>query len=221
MKTLSFLVTPEQGTVSAILHTPEGAHAFLLFAHGAGSGIRHPFMETMARNLGEAGIATFRYQFPYMEKRQKRPDPKAVLLATVQSAFNAARDYARGIPIFAGGKSMGGRMTSTAAAEGLLPDIRGIVFFGFPLHPPNQPEKWKGRAEHLKHVRVPMLFLQGTRDAFADLDLLRPVCTKLGKLATLHLVQGGDHSFNVAKKNSDVLRDLAKTVSEWIGEISG
>jgi hypothetical protein len=219
VKTLSFAVSLEQGTVSAILNMPAGSRCVLLLGHGAGAGMRHPFLESMAKCLGEHGIATLRYQFPYMERKQKRPDPTPILLATVQSAFTVMRDHARGLPLFAGGKSMGGRMTSMAAAEGLLPNIHGIVFFGFPLHPPNQPEKWKERAEHLKHVQVPMLFLQGTRDVFARVDLLQPVCTKLGKLATLHLVEGGDHSFKVQQANSDVLRELAKRVADWMEEI--
>jgi len=202
---------------------PQKARCLLVLAHGAGAGMRHPFMETISRKLAEHGIGTFRYQFLYMEKKQKRPDPKTFLLATVQSAGAAAREYAGNIPVLAGGKSMGGRMTSNAAAEGLLPDVRGIIFFGFPLHPPGQPDKWKERAAHLKLVKVPMLFLQGTHDAFADLKLLRPLCKGLGKLATLHLIEGADHSFRVAKstekRSMDAFDELVKTSSTWANEL--
>jgi predicted alpha/beta-hydrolase family hydrolase len=221
--TTEFEASPDSGEVSGILMMPVNPQWLLVFAHGAGAGMRHPFMEAMAKRLAGSGIGTFRYQFPYMEQTQKRPDSKPILLATVQSAVNTAREHAKGIPLFAGGKSMGGRMTSNAAAEGLLPDVRGIVFFGFPLHPPNQPDRWKERSEHLNHVKVPMLFLQGTRDSFAGLKLLRPVCKELGKRATLHLIEGGDHSFRVPKSvgrtDSDVFDELTRTVVDWAEKI--
>lgn len=216
---IKFQATPDSGPVSAILIMPPDAHALLVLAHGAGAGMRHPFMETMSDKLAERDVGTFRYQFPYMEKKQKRPDAKPLLLATVRSAVRAAREHAKDVPLLAGGKSMGGRMTSNAAAEGLLPDIRGIVFFGFPLHPPGQPNRWRERAEHLQRVIVPMLFLQGTRDAFADLKLLRPVCKGLAKLATLHLIDGADHSFRVPKSSGrsdgNVFDELVETVIDW------
>lgn len=219
VKNITFQATPDYGEVSAILMMPSEARWLLVFAHGAGAGMRHPFMETMAKKLGEQGIGTLRYQFLYMEQKQKRPDPKPVLLATVQSAVNAAHEYAKGVPLLAGGKSMGGRMTSNAAAEGLLSDVRGILFLGFPLHPPGQPDKWKERAEHLKRVKTPMLFLQGTRDSFADLKLLRPVCKELGKGTTVHLIEDADHSFHVPKStnrtDTDVFDELVRTVVEW------
>ena len=202
---------------------PTRARWFLVFAHGAGAGMRHPFMVTMAKKLADQSIGTFRYQFPYMEARQKRPDPRPMLLATVQSAVYEARRIAGDTPLLAGGKSMGGRMTSMSAAEGFLPDIRGVVFFGFPLHPPQQPEKWSERSAHLKLVKVPMLFLQGTRDAFADLKLLRPVCKQLGKRGTLHLVEGGDHSFRLPKSldsaGRNVLDELAAALVEWTRDL--
>lgn len=220
---VEFQASPSAGNVSGVLMLPRGARWLLVFAHGAGAGMRHPFMEAMAKNLADHGIGTFRYEFPYMEKKQKRPDPRPLLLATVQSAVVTASEFAGKIPLLAGGKSMGGRMTSMAAAEGLLPDIQGIVFFGFPLHPPKQPEKWSERAEHLKRVKVPMLFLQGTRDAFADLKLLRPVCKGLGKRATLHLIEGGDHSFHVPKSSergdTGVFDEIVRSVETWADKL--
>lgn len=178
-------------------------------------------MEDMSQELAELNIATLRYNFPYTGKGQKRPDPKPVLLATVRSAVEFANDLAGGLPLFAGGKSMGGRMTSLAASEEPLPGVRGIVFFGFPLHPVGQPSIQ--RAEHLSKVNLPMLFLQGTRDALADLALLKPVCKKLGKRATLFVVDEADHSFHVPKRTGksgeDVLTVLARTVAEWSSEL--
>jgi predicted alpha/beta-hydrolase family hydrolase len=177
----------------------------------------HPFLSALAGELATVGIATFRYQFPYMEQRRRVPDSPALLAATVASAVRAATEAAPGLARLAGGKSMGGRMTSLAAAKQALPGVRGLVFFGFPLHPPNQPGT--KRADHLMDVGVPMLFLQGTRDQFADLNLLRPICDKLGSRATLHIIDGADHSFHVLKKSgrtdSDVLRELAQTVAAW------
>ena len=219
-----FQSSPASGEVSAILMMPREARWLLVFAHGAGAGMRHPFMETMSEKLADHGIGTFRYQFVYMEQKQKRPDSRPVLLETVQSAVTAARTFSKDVPILAGGKSFGGRMTSNAAAEGLLPDVRGIVFFGFPLHPPGQPDKWRERAEHLKRVMIPMLFLQGTRDSFADLKLLRPVCKKLATLATLQLIDGADHSFHVPKSSdrtdTDVLDKLTKMLVAWAGNFN-
>jgi predicted alpha/beta-hydrolase family hydrolase len=174
-------------------------------------------METLAGALASVGVATFRYQFPYMEERRRVPDPPVVLTATVVAAVRAAAEAVPGLPLLAGGKSMGGRMTSQAAAQHPLEGVQGLVFFGFPLHPPNRPGT--KRADHLAKVTTPMLFLQGTRDTLADLKLLRPVCEKLGPLATLHVIETADHSFRVLKKSgrsdADVLRELAETAASW------
>jgi predicted alpha/beta-hydrolase family hydrolase len=205
------------GEVSAILMRPADARWLLVLAHGAGAGMAHPFLEKLARELGSVGAATFRYQFPYMEQRRRVPDAPPVAIATVASAVRAAGQATAGLPLFAGGKSFGGRMTSQAASQGLLAGVRGLVFFGFPLHPPNKPSI--ERADHLAKVRIPMLFLQGTRDTLADLKLLQPVCAELGPLATLHVIETADHSFHVlkssGKSDSDVLRGLAQTTASW------
>jgi len=205
------------GEVPALLLRPAKARWLLVLAHGAGAGMSHPFLATLARELAEVGVATFRYQFPYMEQRRRVPDTPAVLTATVRAAVSAASQAAPDLPLFAGGKSLGGRMTSLAAAERPLEGVRGLVFFGFPLHPPNRPGT--KRADHLPRVSVPMLFLQGTRDAFAELSLLRPICDGLGSCATLHIVETADHSFHVLKSSGktdeEVLRELAQTVSSW------
>ena len=201
----------------AILVRPEKAKSMLVLGHGAGAGMRHAFMEALTEELARVGVATLRYQFPYMEERRKVPDRPAVLMATVAAAVREAREAAPDLPLLAGGKSMGGRMTSQATAEGLLEGVRGLVFFGFPLHPPKQPGV--KRAEHLAKVNVPMLFLQGTRDELADLKLLKPICKELGKRATLHVIDTGDHSFHVLKKSGrsdeEVLRELAETTVKW------
>ncbi|MFY9527684.1 MAG: alpha/beta family hydrolase [Candidatus Acidiferrales bacterium] len=205
------------GEVSALFVRPPQAQCLLVLAHGAGAGMRHPFLETLARELATAGVATFRYQFPYMEQRRRVPDGPALLTATVRAAVRTAAEAAPELPLLAGGKSMGGRMTSQAAAEQPLEGVRGLVFFGFPLHPPGRPGT--KRADHLTRVSVPMLFLQGTRDQFADLNLLRPICTKLGSQAMLHVVETADHSFHVLKSSgrtdADVLRELAQTTMTW------
>jgi predicted alpha/beta-hydrolase family hydrolase len=205
------------GEVSSILLRPADARWLLVLGHGAGAGMRHPFMTALARELAAERIATFRYQFPYMENRRKAPDRPPTLTATVAAAVRAAHDAAPELPLLAGGKSMGGRMTSTAASENLIPDVRGLVFFGFPLHPPKQPATKRG--EHLAKVTQPMLFLQGTRDDLADLSLLKPICKKLGKLATLHIIEGADHSFHVlkssGKSDGEILRELVRTTAEW------
>jgi predicted alpha/beta-hydrolase family hydrolase len=214
---LKFRVTQEMGEVSAELARPKDARWLLVLAHGAGAGMRHAFMENVARELASVQVATFRYQFPYMEKRHGRPDPPAVLTATVRAAICAASQAAPDLPLLAGGKSLGGRMTSLAMAEEPVETVRGIVFFGFPLHPAGQPGT--KRAEHLARVAVPMLFLQGTRDALADLNLLRPVCEPLGPRATLHVIDTADHSFHVLKRSgkndAEVLREMARTVATW------
>ncbi len=213
---LKFSVTDGK-EVSALLSMPENSTCLLVLAHGAGAGMTHPFLEQLAQDLAAAHVGTFRYQFPYMEQGGGMPDQQNVLSATVAAAVKTAAKLAEGSPVFAGGKSLGGRMTSSAAAENLLEGVRGIVFFGFPLHPANRPGT--KRAEHLKKVKIPMLFLQGTRDQLADLNLLRPICEELGSLATLHIVEGADHSFHVLKRSGKtddgVLTELAQTFSSW------
>ena len=215
-KQLKFAV-PNGGEVSAVLSAPKSAQWLLVLAHGAGAGMTHPFLENLSNELDAAGIATLRYQFPYMEHRRGAPDKPAVLTATVAAAVLAAKKAAPGLPLLAGGKSMGGRMTSQAAAQQLLEEVRGLVFFGFPLHPPGAPGV--KRADHLSNVGEPMLFLQGTRDTFADLKLLRPVCTNLGSRATLHIINSADHSFHVLKSSGTTdavaLRELAQTTAAW------
>ncbi len=202
---------------SAILLRPPDAAALLVLAHGAGAGMTHPFMESLANELAAARVATFRFQFLYMEHGRKVPDRPPLLTATVQVAVHAASKAAPDLPLFAGGKSLGGRMTSLSAAQNALNGVRGLVFFGFPLHPPNQPGT--KRAEHLHDVKLPMLFLQGTRDAFADLKLLRPICAALGPRVTLHVIETADHSFHVlkasGKTDANVLQELARTVAVW------
>jgi hypothetical protein len=177
----------------------------------------HPFMEAIADALGERAVGTLRYQFPYTEAGRRRPDGPPVLTATVRAAVAAAP----GLPLLAGGKSMGGRMTSQAQADGPLDGVRGLVLLGFPLHAPNRPST--GRADHLAQVAIPMLFLQGTRDALADLALLRPVVEALGNRAQMHVVEDGDHSFKVPKRSGRsaalVMADLADTVAGWAREI--
>src|SRR6267378_7158905 len=169
---LRFAAGERAGDVSGLLLRPDGARLIYVLAHGAGAGMRHPFLESIAQRLAQRRIATLRYQFPYMEQRARRPDPPAVAAATVRAAVIEAARLAPGLPLVAGGKSFGGRMTSTAQAEEPLPGVRGLVFLGFPLHPPGRPGD--ARAEHLARVDVPMLFLQGTRDDFADRELLEP-----------------------------------------------
>ncbi|MGH7542305.1 MAG: alpha/beta hydrolase family protein [Gemmatimonadota bacterium] len=211
----------DAGTVSALLRRPEGADRLLILAHGAGAGMRHAFMEGLATALAERGVATFRYQFPYTEAGRRRPDREPVLIATVQSAVAAARAAADGLSLFAGGKSMGGRMTSRAAAIDGLTELRGLVFFGFPLHPPGKPST--DRADHLADVEVPMLFLQGERDAFGGLDLVEPLVERLGPRATLQVVAGADHGFHVPKRSgrtdAEVLAELARRTDEWSAEV--
>jgi predicted alpha/beta-hydrolase family hydrolase len=218
---LEIAVGDAVGRVAALLDLPAGARIVYVLAHGAGAGMRHPFLETVARALAARKIGTLRYQFPYMQQGARRPDPPAVAAATVRAAAAEAARVAPGVPLVAGGKSFGGRMTSTAQAEAPLPGVRGLVFLGFPLHPPGRPDDQ--RAEHLAAVRIPMLFLQGDRDEFADLKLLRPVVKRLGKRATLHFVEGGDHSFHVLKRSGrtdgDVMGELVESIVEWTAGI--
>lgn len=209
------------GEVSALLVRPPNTRWLLVLGHGAGAGMAHPFLEKLAAELAVARIATLRYQFPYMEERRRVPDKPAVLTSTVAAAVRLAKEMVPGLPLLAGGKSMGGRMTSQAASESLLGPVKGLVFFGFPLHPPNRPGA--KRAEHLAKVSVPMLFLQGTRDTLADLTLLRPVCAKLGSRATLHIISEADHSFHVLKKSgktdAEVMAELAQTAAAWANKL--
>ena len=219
-KTLKFIATPEQGSVSALFLRPEKAVALLMLARGAGTDMRHYFMEDLSQALAERRIATFRYNFPYKEKTGGGgPNAKAVLTATVRAAAQAAASAAPDLPLFAGGKSMGGRMTSLASSEAPLPKVKGLIFFGFPLHPPGKPGT--ERAEHLFQVLVPMLFLQGPRDNLAKPELLAPVLKRLGKRATLHSVDSADHTFKVPKSSGrtgqDVIQELAQTAASWIG----
>jgi len=208
--------------VSAVLQMSEKSSCLLVLGHGAGAGMSHPSMTAIADELGTVGIATLRYQFPYMEEHRGIPDPQRVLTATVTAAVHVAAKCAPKLPLFAGGKSMGGRMTSLAAAEQPLENVKGLVFFGFPLHPPKRPSDKRG--EHLKLVKVPMLFLQGTRDDLADLTLLGPVREALGALARLHIIDGADHSFHVLKRSgrtdTEVLAELAGTVKTWASALS-
>jgi len=196
---------------------PPHARALYVLAHGAGAGMKHPFLERMARALATKDVATYRYEFPYMRAGKNRPDSPAVAQAAVREAVSDAARVAPGLPIIAGGKSFGGRMTSQAQSAQPLPGVRGLAFLGFPLHAPGRPGV--ERAEHLSAIEIPMLFLQGTRDEFASLDLLQGVVKRLGSRATLHLIEEGDHSFKVPKRTgkteSDVLEELAATIQQW------
>jgi uncharacterized protein len=216
VRELQFSVLDKE-EVSALLLLPPKASCLLVMAHGAGAGMTHSFMSAMANELAVTGIGTLRYQFPYMEQRRGVPDPQPVLLATVAAAVKLATKLAPKLTLFAGGKSMGGRMTSLAASEQILEGVRGLVFFGFPLHPPKRPGI--KRAEHLKLVKQPMLFLQGTRDELAALALLRPICDGLVEQAALYIVEGADHSFHVLKRSgktdAEVLGELARIVEAW------
>ena len=209
--------------VSGLLLMPASAKALLVLAHGAGAGMRHKFMQECAAKLAEGGIATLRYQFPYMEKRIKRPDSESMLTDTVRAAVAVAKKNAGGLPLFAGGKSMGGRMTSLAAAKEPLDGVRGLIYFGFPLHAMGKPGAERG--DHLGEIKLPMLFLQGSRDGLADLKLLKPLCKKLGKAVELFVIAGGDHSFHMLKsaKRSDdqALSDAVKKTAAWIKKHSG
>jgi predicted alpha/beta-hydrolase family hydrolase len=197
-----------------MLVRPPEAWALYVLAHGAGAGMRHPFLEQLSRALAACGIATLRYEFPYMEAGGGRIDPKPVLEASVRAAVLAGQEH--GLPLFAGGKSMGGRMTSQAQAHEPLPSVRGIAFVGFPLHPARKPSV--ARAAHLREVQVPMLFLQGTRDELADLTLLRPIIAALPG-AQIHVIEDADHSFHVRKKSgrtdAEVIVELAQTFAQW------
>ncbi len=216
---MDITLTLDDGShVSGLLAYPPSATACFAFAHGAGAGMTHAFMEDAARELATRGIATLRFQFPFMERGSKRPDPPAIAQATVRAAVDEARRRCPGLPLFAGGKSFGGRMASQAQAASPLPGVRGLVFLGFPLHPAGRLSD--ERAQHLFDVNVPMLFLQGTRDALADLSLLRPVVQRLGKRATLEVIDGADHAFHVparsGRTDAQVLGAAADRVAAFI-----
>ena len=209
--------------VSALLLQPAQARACYVFAHGAGAGMAHPSMEAIAAGLAARGIATLRYQFPYMEKSSKRPDPPAIAHAAVRAAVAQAARCCPTLPLYAGGKSFGGRMTSQAQAIAPLPGVRGLVFLAFPLHPAGKPSS--DRANHIADVGIPMLFLQGTRDALAELKLLEPAVRSLGSAASLHLVKEADHSFHVparsGRNDREVLDEVLDTFAGWVAAIVG
>jgi predicted alpha/beta-hydrolase family hydrolase len=208
----------DSNAVSGLLLVPAAVRAGYVLAHGAGAGMSHPFMTEAAEQLANRGIATLRYQFPYMERGSRRPDPPRTAHATVRAAVNEAARRLPGLPLFAGGKSFGGRMTSQAQAEAPLPGITGLVFLGFPLHPAKQPSLV--RAQHLANVRVPMLFLQGARDSLADHHLITRVVAELGNRATLTMFPDADHSFHVpartGRTNAQVLAEACDAIAAWM-----
>ena len=207
--------------VSGLMQKPPHARACYVLAHGAGAGMHHPFMENVARGLASRGIATLRYQFPYMERGSKRPDPPPLAQATVRAAVAEAQRLLPDTALIAGGKSFGGRMTSQAQAKAPLEGVHGLAFLGFPLHPAGRPSQ--DRAEHLFEVQIPMLFLQGTRDNLASLDQLEPVCKQLGKCATLTLFADADHSFHVpartGRKDTQVLDEVLDALAAWLDNV--
>ena len=221
-RSVTIAIDTEQ-KVSGLLSAPADARACYVLAHGAGAGMAHAFMVATAQGLATRGIATLRYQFPYMERGSKRTDPPRVAHAAVRAAVAAAARLVPGLPLFAGGKSFGGRMTSQAQAESPLPGVRGLVFLGFPLHPAGKPSD--ERAAHLSDVAVPMLFLQGTRDDLAKLDLLQPLVERLGAHATLELFQDADHSFHVpartGRKDAQVMDELLGALVNWMDRQCG
>ena len=210
----------DEVNVSGLMVTLPGARACYVMAHGAGAGMTHPFMEAMAGGLAARGIASLRYQFPYMELGGRRPDRPALAQATVRAAVAKASELATGVPLVAGGKSFGGRMTSQAQAEAPLPGVRGLVFLGFPLHPAGKPSDQRG--QHLFSVKVPMLFLQGSRDQLADLGLLNPLVKRLGQGAVLKLFPDADHSFHVPARSggsdAQVRDQIADSIAAWVEE---
>ncbi len=220
-KERKFLATPEKGDVSALLIRPRDATHLLVLGHGASTNMRHATLQSIAGRLADVGIATFRYNFPYSEHGKGR-DSQAVCTATVRAAVKAAIAAAPGLPLLAGGHSFGGRMTSAAASESPLEGVRGLVFFSFPLHLVGKSETT--RADHLASVTVPMLFLSGSRDELASLDLLRPVCEKLGERATLHVLDTADHGYKILKKSrasdEDVFTEMARVLRDWAAKLA-
>ncbi|WP_298105234.1 alpha/beta family hydrolase [Bradyrhizobium sp.] len=211
----------KSGPLSALVLRPEASRACFVFAHGAGAGMAHSFMATFAGGLCGRGIASLRYQFPYMEKGSKRPDAPAVAQAAVRAAVTEAGRIFPRLPLIAGGKSFGGRMTSQAQAASPLPGVRGIAFVGFPLHPAGKPST--DRADHLAGIDIPMLFLQGTRDTLAEVALIGPVVQHLGPRATLHLVEGADHSFHVLARSGrndvEVMNQMIDAFARWMDSV--
>jgi predicted alpha/beta-hydrolase family hydrolase len=217
IKPISIMVS-DAVCVSGLLQNPPHARACYVLAHGAGAGINHPFMTAVAAELARQDIATLRYQFPYMETGARRPDPPQLAHATVRAAVAAALSFVPTLPLIAGGKSFGGRMTSQAQSKDPLQRVRGLVFVGFPLHPAGRPSQ--DRATHLFDVQIPMLFLQGTRDTLASLDQIEPLCKRLGRRATLKLFVDADHSFHVpartGRKDAEVLGDVIDAFAAWL-----
>lgn len=217
---LKIIVNPEL-RVSALWQSPARPKACFVMAHGAGAGMQHRFMESVAAELESRGIATLRFQFPYMERGSKRPDPPKLCHATIRAAITEAARLSSSVPLFAGGRSFGGRMTSQAQAEDPLPGVQGLAFLGFPLHPAKKPSE--ERAEHLFDVKVPMLFLQGTRDELAELQLLEPLIKRLGKRASLKLFAEADHSFHVparsGRTDAQILIELTGAFADWSATI--
>ena len=211
----------DQHRVSGLIVSPSSARAAFVFAHGAGAGMAHPFMSAIATELAEVGIATLRYQFPYMESGSRRPDPPALCHATVRAAVAEAARTWEGLPLIAGGRSFGGRMTSQTQAKSPLPAVRGLAFLGFPLHPAKKPGD--ERARHLFDIRIPMLFLQGTRDDLAELSLLQPLVERLGAGATLQLTEHANHSFQVpartGRTGAQVITELSHAIRDWSGSL--
>jgi uncharacterized protein len=205
---------PGVGEVPAILEAPQQMRVLFVLAHGAGAGMHHAFMKAVSVALAERGVATLRYAFPYMHRGSKRPDPRPILLATVRAAVATAAEHARGCPMIAGGKSMGGRMTSLCAATAALPHVRGLVFLGFPLHPAGKPGT--SRADHLSEVTIPLLFVQGTRDKLAPLDLMTGVVEGLGPSAHLHVIDGADHGFAVLKRSGRTPEEVMLEISDAV-----
>jgi predicted alpha/beta-hydrolase family hydrolase len=212
------IALPSGGTVSGLLQKPAGAKACYVFAHGAGAGMDHAFMASIAQGLAERGIASLRFNFPFMEQGSKRPDSPALAHAAIRAAVAEAARHMPGVPLFAGGKSYGGRMSTQAQAAEPLPGVKGLVLVGFPLHPAGKPST--ERAAHLADVKLPMLFLQGTRDALADLDLITQTTAGLGKKASLHIVDGADHAFHVlvrsGRTDAQVRDELLDTMAAWM-----
>jgi predicted alpha/beta-hydrolase family hydrolase len=213
-KTISIKVAAETGKVSAICIAPETSKCIITLAHGAGAGMNHSFMETLANALAETNIATLRFNFPFAENKKGRPDSPAVAHQTIEAAINKAQELYPALPLFAAGKSFGGRMTSQYLSAHHDTKVKGIIFYGFPLHPAGKPSI--DRAEHLKEVKVPMLFLQGTKDTLATWDLIESVCSSLKK-AKLVKLEGADHSFKAGKK--DIMSLLVNATNEWIDKI--
>ena len=219
---IKFTATPDRGDVSAILTRPEGSTHLLVLGHGASTNMRHATLQAIADTMGEERIATFRYNFPYSENGTAR-NSTATCVETIRNAVRAAHKAASGLTLLAGGHSFGGRMTTTAQSEEPLEKVTGLVLFSFPLHLPGRPDT--KRAEHLANIDIPMLFLSGTRDELATLDLLRPTIEKVGKYASLHLIETANHSYKVLKKTrtstEDVFAEMARTTREWVDKLPG